>query len=529
MGGAVQMRILSVLQGKLKDIAEEQKKREEETVLRAAGQIEALEKEKQEWEKEHPAQPFHGRQASYASSAALFKSEDNASASGSPVHDDKRSSTLTFGLEGRPRHHSNVSDYMADPDRKRAASQSPGALPAMDLGIAIKDDVPRNYLQEGPEPSRKSALIEDFEELARKEALLSEIQEMRRSIDALKSDTQSTGARSRLSMDSRRTLSFGADSVLASQPGLLRPPRQSDPRDRVRSMDVDRLTELPIVGASIGRPTSVPLKDEKWDNYIQDRKLLQPPSGVTAPIPTMAISPRIAMSPAVSEALAQRKQRESEFISESGSNDIPLSTIAQPKAFKPSTNNIPVILPKHQAASPTPASAPQRPQATRTATFEELAERHKRKMREMQAPLTQAQKEQALLDEAKSRWERSKELEKAAVAKRQAEQAAQYMKRKSEEEPKEPLKLDMSAVKRHSRHMSADKLTGSSSKRMSTMKVEDWQKYQQEQPATVKRQPGSNRSPGASPTSPVPFPDSSRRDSGYDRRAKSPMARFPPT
>ncbi|KAF7985291.1 hypothetical protein HWV62_6449 [Athelia sp. TMB] len=527
MGGAVQLRVLAILQGKLKDMAEEQKKREEEIVLRGAGQIEALQREKEEWEKEHPTLPFHQRQTSYTSSAALLKSEDHASPSESPMMDDKRLSTVTFGVEGRPRHYSNVSDFMADPDHKRAVLQSPGALPAMDLGIGLKDDVPLNYLQ-GPELPRKSAFIEDFEELARKEALLSEIQEMRRSIDALKSDSHSSsGGRSRLSMHSRRTLSFDAESMLSRQPGFLRPPRQGDPRNRVQSMELDRLTEVPMIGASIGRPKSVPLKDDKWDAYVQERKLLQPPSGITAPIPTTPLAPRVAMSPAVAEAFTERKQRESAFLPETDSDNIPLAAIAQPKAVVSTTNNIPVILPRQQAASPISTPAPPRPQPTRTATYEELAERHRRKMREMQAPLTQAQKEQAQLDDAKSRWEKSKENEKVAVAKRQAEQAAQYSKRKSEEEPKEPLKLDMSTVRRHSRHMSTDRITGSSSKRMSTMKVEDWQKYQQEQPATVTRHSGS-RSPGPSPISPVPFPDSSRRDSGYERRSKTPKAGFPP-
>lgn len=298
-------------------------------------------------------------------------------------------------------------------------------------------------------------------------------------------------------------------------------------------MDLDRLMEAPVAGASIGRPTSVPLRDDKWAAYIQDRRLLQPPSGVTPPIATTPAlppaAPRFAMSPAVTEALAQRKQRESAFLPGSGSDDVPIAAQIQPKAHVPTTSNIPVILPRQQVASPIAAPAPQRPQATRTATYEELAERHRRKMREMQAPLTKAQTDEAQLLEAKDRWERSKERERASVAKRQAEQAAQHARRQSQD-AREPLQLDMDAVKQHSRHSSADKFTGPSSKRMSTMKVEDWKKYQEEQPVTTnpKRQSGQGRSP-TSPTSPVTFPGSSRRDSGYERRAKSPMVRGPPT
>jgi hypothetical protein len=116
-------------------------------------------------------------------------------------------------------------------------------------------------------------------------------------------------------------------------------------------------------------------------------------------------------------------------------------------------------------------------------------------MREMQAPLTQAEKEQADLETAKSRWERSKDIEKSVVTKRQAEQAAIYAKedkkRKSQDDRDRTaaksggLKAsetsdDVNNKGHHSRSLSADKLgpiggIGTSSKRLSTMKVEDWQ------------------------------------------------------
>jgi hypothetical protein len=217
-------------------------------------------------------------------------------------------------------------------------------------------------------------------------------------------------------------------------------------------------------------------------------------------------------------------------------------------------SNVPTtILPPRKAGASIAAPTPQRPSAPRTATFEELAERHKQKMREMQAPLTQAEKEQAALAAAKSRWERSKDIEKVVVTKRQAEQAALYAKeekrRKSQDDREaggkrgrrtsatadEP-KVDRG---RHSRSLSADKLatvgaTPSSSKRLSTMKVEDWQKYQGERPD---RAPGptskhDSRGQRSSMLSPIPFPDRNRRDSTNDRRKadrSSGVPRDPPT
>ncbi|KIM75371.1 hypothetical protein PILCRDRAFT_79053, partial [Piloderma croceum F 1598] len=568
MGGAVQLRILAVLQRKLKEIAAEQRKRDEEAEIHASKRFTGLSKEKEEWERNHPTLSKHGRQESgYESNTPLLKEGE----SGSPLVDDKRSSTVTFGLDGRSRHLSGVSDFVAastsDDEIKRTTKppQNPGALPALDLGLGIQEDVPRSFMD------NDTAKKPETDDIARKEALLGEIQAVRRSIDALRSESPSSDSRSRhVSLTSRRTLSYDLDTAITTQSGHLRPPRQTDPRARVHSMELDQLGQASEFGASIGRPTSVPLKDANWDAYVQDRKLLQPPSGISVPIPTTptGVTSRIAMPQAVSEALTQRKQRESmlqlgelhesdsapPMRRNSSSSDIPVAALAAKMRSKKNrpTSNIPTtILPPRKAGSPIVAPTPQRPDAPRTATYEELAERHKQKMREMQEPLSLAQKEQAELEAAKSRWERAKEIEKSVVTKRQAEQAAVYAKedkkRRSQDDRENVAKsggqkaLETSDdVKKghHSRSLSADKLgptggIGTSSKRLSTMKVEDWQRYQQEQPdraagSTSKR---DSRGVRSSVVSPVPFPNQSRRDSGYDRRKvdrSSGLPRDPP-
>lgn len=563
MGGAVQLRVLAILQRKLKEIAEEQKKRDEDAEKQASDRFAVMSKEREQWELDHPSLSKHGRQESESTTPLIKEGEF-----GTPLTDDKRSSTLTltFGLDGRSRHLSGVSDFMAatasDDEAKRTtrAPQSPGALPALDLGLGIQEDVPGSFLDDG------AAKKPDADDLARKEALLGEIQAVRRSIDALRSESPTSDSRSRhVSLTSRRTLSYDLGTALGAQPGHLRPPRQADPRARVYSMDIARLGQSSELGASIGRPTSVPLQDANWDSYVQDRKLLQPPSGITAPIPTTPTggTSRIAMPQAVSEALNQRKRRESllqlgEFgqsssappgHKSSSSEDIPVAALAakmQTKKNKP-TSNVPVtILPPRKANSPIVALTPQPP---RTATFEELAERHKQKMREMQAPLSRAEKEQADLAAAKSRWERSKDIEKSVVTKRQAEQAALYAredkKRKTQDDREKTGKggrrasatLDEVDRGHHSRSLSADKVATigglvSSSKRASTMKVEDWQKFQKEQSDRPAAGATSKRDTRGKRSSEVPFPDPSRRDSGYDRRKAdrpSGQLRDPPT
>jgi hypothetical protein len=513
MGAAVQLRILSVLRLKLQEISEEQRKRDEEAELRAAERFVEVMRERDDWEKVHPSNARHGRQPSGLSTLPLLKDQDG---SASP---EQHSSTFTLVQDGRPRQQWGISDLKFTtpgedevvPVTKRM--QNPGALPALDLGIGIKDDVPHSFIAEDKQ-RKKDPTPSESEELKRKEELLLEIQTIRRSIDALKADTPppSSSSHSRgPSMTSRRTLSMGADSALLPAPAHLRPPRASDPRARAHSIEMSGLVHSPLLDDPIHRPTSAPLRDEDWDSYVHDRKLLQPPSGVTAPIKTSPIdsSNRIAMPQAVTDALSKRKRREGamgvgEHTTDS-SDDVPLAKMNRHKRSF-SGGNIPVtILPPRRTqgiVSPTP----QRPAPARVRTFEELNERHREKMRDLQAPLTQAEKEEAELRAARQRWERSKALEKEAVTRRQAEKAAELEKRKRlEDEPQ------ASERQRHSRSLSADRLAGisSPSKRLSTLKVEDWQRYQRE--ATQPERAGSKRNPRAVKAEGVPFPDRGRR------------------
>ncbi|KAH7928519.1 hypothetical protein BV22DRAFT_1082819 [Leucogyrophana mollusca] len=611
MGGAVQLRILRVLQRKLREIKEEQKKRDEEAELDASDRLADISKEQEEWERDHPSHGKHIRNGSGYSGTPLMKEFPTSGSN------EARSSTFTL-VGDRRRYQSGVSEFMAAPTpdeeigRVVRNAQSPGALPALDLGLGIQDDVPSSFITKGEESDTKKAdTSSELDALARKEELLAEIQTIRRSIDALRSETpgiDSDDSRSRrISMTSRRTLSYDLDNAIAPRPHL-RPPRGPDPRNRAQSMELSKLSETASLGASIGRPTSVPLREDGWDSYVRDRKLLQPPSGVTAPIPTTPVTPtmssRLPVSQAVTEALAQRKRRES-ILEMSGDTsgidttpkdtsdeDVPIAALApvprahtrKPRARPTSnipavllaqpapapapapTSNIPIVLPRPKptkpVAPPEPPSnlpiilprsmstnivapVPQRPEVQRTVTVEELEERHREKMRGMQAPLTQAEKEHAEIEAAKNRWERSRAVEKEQVARRQAEKAAQVAAR---EEKNKRQSVDglgkrnstlLDAGKTGERPppgaLSADKLAAiannsASSKRQSMMRVEDWQRYQQDTELGVKpdRGSGSKRDSRASAT--VPFPGQSRpRDAMQDRRRSSGLPRDPPS
>ncbi|KAK7059062.1 hypothetical protein VNI00_001686 [Paramarasmius palmivorus] len=524
IGIAVQLRVLKVLQYKLQEIALEQKKRDEEAEIQASSRLALLAREREEWEKEHGMNK-HDRSNSNFSNMPLMKDHDG---SASPATAEYRSDVTHIG-EGRPRYQSGVSDFMAAPmpddDLKRASrNQNPGVLPALDLGLGLKDDVPNDYITKLDDNGRRQPTAAELEDMKKKDELVAEINSIRKSIEALKSGSPEPGSTlgsRRQSLTSRRTLSIDAsNALLPAQPSHLRPPRERDPRARTQSMDLMSNSNF---GESISRPASTPLRDNDWDAYVQERKLLQPPAGITPPITTTPMnvaSSRIQMPPAVAEALSQRKRRENVLghgdPHTDSSEDIPLSDMQRARRRSSTGGNIPVTIlpPKKPIASPTP----QRPAAqTRTRTFEELNERHREKMRDLQAPVTNAEKEQAELQAAKQRWERAKALEKEAVTKRQAEKAAQLEKRKKAEEEQERFGRKKSPTagdtlqKRHSRSLSADRLAAlgsvSSNKRLSTMKVEDWQRYQQEVEAPVVAQSGSaSRRDSRTLAADVPFP-----------------------
>ena len=544
MGISVQFRILKVLQKKLREIAEEMRRRDEEAEVEATERFNHILQERDAWERDHPSLLKHGRQESSTLSSVPFMKDKEDSPS--PRLDGSRS-----------RHISGMSDFKvappSDEDLKRASrfaktpvaltaldvgqttqkvvspsddepkqalrfAQTPGVLPALDLGQGIQEDVPFTFMAK-PQPLPHSTVSAELEEFKRKEELLAEIQNIRRSIEVLKSETpvsSSSELSCRPSFASRRTLSIDAGIALLPT-SHSRPPRSVDPRARVHSMELSALVDSTSAG-SIVRPTSVPLQEPDWDNYIQERKLLQPPAGVTAPIVTT--TQRMPLSPAVQDALTRRKRRESTLglpaPSTASSEDTPLVKVVQQKTDV-------VILPPRRSTGPIIAPIPRVPPSTRTRTFEELNERHREKLRDMQAPLTQAEKEHADLEAARQRWERSKALEKEAVTRRQAEKAAALEKRKKsgnspDEHEGRPL---LKEHRSNRRSLSADKLANfgsSSSRRLSTMKVEDWQRYQQDAEMGIKTdQTGGGGSRDSRKINKgVPFPKD-----GKGRRSKS--------
>ncbi|PIL31664.1 hypothetical protein GSI_06367 [Ganoderma sinense ZZ0214-1] len=548
MGVAVQFQILKILIRKMKEIELERKRQDQEAEARAAERFKDLESEMSEWDRMHPSSlAKHDRAGSGISGMPLLGKD------GVPLDTDSPLSSP------RPRYQSGLSEFMAAPtpveELNRAARQQPqgtGILPALDLGDNIESNVPETFITKkaDSDDTRQSGALTpgELDDLKRREELLSEIQGIRRSIDILRGDTPvplpSSSSPSRHPSQSSRHLSQDLSAFAGTVPSHLRPPRQRDPRARVQSMELTTLSSMDA-GPSISRPTSAPLRDDNWEVYLHERKLFQPPSGVTAPIPTTAIpapSPKVPVSPAVMDALKERQHRESALSGEPvdaadlaapSSEDLALALRPQHRRTVSQGGNVPVTIlpPKRTTEQPTPRSGDS---PTRVKTFEELVERHQKKMRELQDPVTQAQKEQADISEARNRWERAKNAEKQAVTKRQAEKEQAVKKEQRSGEGRRSGGQSPTAEGKHRRSLSAELLATvpgatTPSKRMSTMKVEDWQKNQVGTAAPTSRPPaGSHGRTGSSSMARrqtgVPFPDAERDRRRYPQHPRDPVS-----
>jgi len=229
------------------------------------------------------------------------------------------------------------------------------------------------------------------------------------------------------------------------------------------------------------------------------------------------------MSSAVQEALDNRKRRESLLVTSSGSgtpagslggddpDDVPLVKLANGRDKERekerlsalpgvtglgnmgySTNAKPekttgpavTILPPRRNSggnilAPNPRQVPAREPVIKT--FEELNERHREKIKNLQDPVTKAEKESADVRDAKERWEKAKKMEKETMLKKHTEKAAALKKQHGATRSSTKRDSELPAGiewKRQSRSVNVDRLGGNSSKRMSALKVEDWQRYQ---------------------------------------------------
>lgn len=528
-GAAVQLQVLSILKRKLAEINAEEEKREKLAEEKAVRRFDHVKHDLDEWEKEHGNKMM---KRSESDSAAPLINKDVED----PPPSTPGGESVTAIGHPRQRTRSNLSDYGMPHERPLSRfSQTPGLLPAMNLGNGLDSELPSSMVT--PEMKLNDP------DLFAKESLLAEIQTIRRSIEALKSEAGSISGDSRrhsMSFHSR-TFSGELGQVQAQSSSL----GAARPRERVRSMDVfSSLGENNTDGAKIGRPTSTPLKDDDWDAYLRERKLFQPPGGTSAPIAPTYVAPiprpssaLVQLPEAVTEALAARKARENaldpvstddERINAGGYKRSPhAERPVKPSAPRRSNSLGPVTILPPRASKREPEAAP----APRTFTYEELVERHQAKMRSLQEPVSKREKEEVELATVKAQWERKQAAEKQAMARKLAEKEAALAKKGKDDSHRakgEKRNEGGDSIARPP-SMNLDKLGGTGGKRLSSAKVEEWKKYQEGASASTsdKRNVVSSRRRPADEQGVLPFPNTTPTPRGASTTDKRRSRRGP--
>lgn len=515
-GTAIQLRVLALLQIKLKQIKMEQKRRNEEVEARAAERFAEIEKDLVRWERDHG----HGRDASRQALLRKTSLDD-------PSSPDGNDSTL-----GKQRHSSGISELLTPTNEKMADQrQSTGLLPLLNLGDDLVQGLSGSDDNKKDASKEKPAVAEEVKPASnRRASWLLDFEDIRKSIDWLKSDTPtpSEGNRS-------RKVSFLSRTQTPSQNMTEGPSANaSQPRPRVHSMNA--LSDMPQTTSNTNREraNSTPLRDDEWDAYVRERKLFTPPTGPTDLIP-VSERPRsslglVPIPESVRKAADERLRRESLFeLGGSGDSQMDLGDStnvltglpAEPPRARhrsQSIGHIPVeILPPRRQSRPE-----ERPTAGRTRTFEELAERHKRKMSDLQRPLTEAEREQADLDNAKQRWENSHRIEKREYERRQTEsqkRSSQLFRGKPDN--RLSRQLGGQSTERQSIPFAPAHLSSMGGRRSSTAKVLNWQQQQQNEVSTdsaraVSPPAGHSRQSRQAVQDPhtrsIPFPQSSSRN-----------------
>ncbi|CCO27240.1 hypothetical protein RSOLAG1IB_02941 [Rhizoctonia solani AG-1 IB] len=450
MGGAVQFRLLTVLKKRLNEINQEQRQREEDAEIAAAERLGAFDEQLEDWEKRHGN--LAGSNKEVSSSGGLTPT--------ATAYDGRPSSQFSLlngpkstGLATTPGARSG--DYFSVPLQSPKTAtiatpepvvagisgrrQSIGALPVLDLGT---DDlaggaggVKRDSVARMEESLHAN---EDTAAARRRLELQSEIDALKKNIAQLKTETSGSGT------GSRPTSLLLLDTDLG----------------RTRTVSFEALGS---------RPRSAPLEpppESEWDKYVRERKLFTPPSGVTAPIPSGTINGRpmtLMLPDAVADAVEMRKRRESML--EMGKLEEAVTAAAIPSRHTRSrtmsngtqldlsggsssegqrgrdrpahtrqhSQGPPAILPPRKSMSPGPRLTDNNGGRPRVKTYEEMQERHREKMRVLQEPLRRAEAELAELENAKNRWERSIQVERQVMERREAERRAAYEKKQTGE------------------------------------------------------------------------------------------------
>lgn len=398
MGVAVQLKLLAVLMRKLKEIDDVEKERERSREERAAKRFDTVQKDLDEWEKDH------------------------------------RRGDGTPTLAGDTPGGKDIESGMSTPN-------AIGMLPTLDLGGgASAADLSAGIVQASPptifsDPNSPST----DPELKSKLRLLEEIRKVRQNIDAIRTTSPSStptrpprAARPAASSsapvaDIANTLRIPPDErdwdAYAKDRTLFTPPRGvSDPIGEgvlvAPALGVKRMSVSPAVrdalerrwevervvtgaGASERRLSAMTGSDERRLSTNGDRRLsamtpLDVAAGVNVQAPDDA---------------------RNDLQSRSSSLDVSASVLPPPAAVPPPVRRSTSTTPSPNSRSP--FTVPQTP-----SDLALLTSRHRTRLHALQEPLTTAEAERRKVEDAKERWGRSLRVEREVMGRKEREGGA---------------------------------------------------------------------------------------------------------
>ncbi|GHJ88375.1 hypothetical protein NliqN6_4777 [Naganishia liquefaciens] len=427
IGTAIQYRVLGKLHVKLIQVqAEEDARREAKEEAQAAAHFSRMEKDLESWE---------GKYGNNKGGIAAAMEEGFPLAT--LAKDSRPDSTVslmrrtTSGYE----HGSNGAiSPITQPDGESARSAN--FLPPMQLGdsIGAATGIPAT----GGINQSTTANTEDVERLR----LMREIEDTKKSIEALRTSTPANSA------------------ILAERPtsSVAHFDSAQSRRQSALSHGSRLSTYQPEVTTPLESTIPNDISNREWQEYLADRKLFTPPSGVTPPIESSV--GRLSKIPdAVVEAMNRRERTVSAYelgASATLTKESPSTTTdPRPNSTTPYTrrhSSLDVTAPP--LARPALAATIARPQsgyrqppivtghadspllrkssevrgvpaedAHRTITFEELGARHRARLSKLQQPVTEEMQNSLDLAAAKARYDKNREAEKRTAAKKAAESA----------------------------------------------------------------------------------------------------------
>ncbi|WWC88694.1 uncharacterized protein L201_003607 [Kwoniella dendrophila CBS 6074] len=461
IGAAIQFRVLNMLTKRYKKMREEEAaKKEAEEIERAAERFKNVGAELNEWEEKHGnASPTSGPGSSgptdpYGSlhGSAMRATRDSMALPQLGFESDRdhrASSTLSLLRDGEPK-----GSY--EPIAMRSPSLAGPDTP-MSMFVGLEE------LKSGDPGLEPNSPTSSDPELEQQMKLLAEVkkarEDIRGSLDRLRSNTPNGSIMSNdllgrgtptptlgTTSDARNRHLSTTSSKLLDYPEV-RSDSSAERRERHTSTTSSRLLEY-------STPTSAAQPQSEWEKYLAERKVISPaPSDPSQQQQSSGYLNRTSAYSSVPLNMDERRERTSSVleprVSDFGPSeqlrnngtyptDRPVDNMQRTRSADPNRRSTyhdylggndtqqlgtPIIIGSAAGNDRSRGNNRQSQQLNtpRAMTYDELAERHRKRISKLQDPVTSKMKEEIELEKAKEKWEKQKLREKEEMKRKERE------------------------------------------------------------------------------------------------------------